>query len=109
MYLIGDKSSYIWLKYPLTVIITNKCNKNVVDGGNMIRLSPTKAIRAKCLDCCCWQEAEVRLCTIKTCSLWRYRMGKEERDELYVRTNRGNKALNKQGKNSVDEDEPLDG
>jgi hypothetical protein len=36
-------------------------------------------------------------------------MGKEERDELYVRTNRGNKALNKQGKNSVDEDEPLDG
>ena len=74
-----------------------------------IRLTASKAIRQKCLDCCCWQEAEVRLCTIKTCSLWRYRMGKEERDELYVRTNRGNKLLNKQGKNSEEGECALDG
>lgn len=51
----------------------------------MQRLTPTKAIRAKCLDCCCGQQAEVRLCQILTCPLWRYRMGREERDELYVR------------------------
>lgn len=47
------------------------------------RLSPTKAIRAKCLDCCAGQQAEVRNCHLKKCALWRYRMGREERDELY--------------------------
>lgn len=51
----------------------------------MERLSPMKAIRAKCLDCTCGQQVEVRLCEIKTCALWRFRMGREERDELYVR------------------------
>ncbi len=33
-----------------------------------------KAIREKCLDCCCGQEKEVRICMIKKCSLWPYRM-----------------------------------
>ena len=32
------------------------------------------AIRAKCLDCCCGQESEVRKCTAVRCSLWPYRM-----------------------------------
>lgn len=51
----------------------------------MERLTPIKAIRAKCLDCCCGQSAEVRSCQINQCPLWRYRMGREERDELYIR------------------------
>jgi hypothetical protein len=38
-------------------------------------LRPLKAIRAKCLDCCCGQVAEVRACPDKTCPLWGYRMG----------------------------------
>lgn len=50
------------------------------------RLNRAKAIRQKCLDCCCYQSAEVRLCTSYACPLWRYRMGKEERDDLYYRT-----------------------
>jgi hypothetical protein len=32
-------------------------------------------VRAKCLDCCCGQESEVRKCTAFGCSLWPYRMG----------------------------------
>lgn len=36
---------------------------------------PTKAIRAKCLDCCGNQEAEVRKCVSVTCPLWPMRMG----------------------------------
>lgn len=48
----------------------------------MERISRSKAIRLKCLDCCCGNMAEVRKCEITTCSLWRYRMGKEENDEL---------------------------
>ena len=47
------------------------------------RLTRAKAIRLKCLDCCCGQRAEIRSCEIKTCPLWRFRMGKEERDENF--------------------------
>lgn len=46
------------------------------------RVSRSKAIRLKCLDCCCGQSAEVRRCPVTECALWRYRMGKEENDEL---------------------------
>lgn len=38
-------------------------------------LTPVKAIRAKCLDCCGGQMAEVRLCPITDCALYPYRMG----------------------------------
>ena len=46
------------------------------------RVSRSKAIRLKCLDCCCGQSAEVRRCPATECPLWRYRMGREEKDEL---------------------------
>ena len=39
------------------------------------RLTPMKAIRAKCLDCCCWNPTEVRLCAIMDCPLHPYRDG----------------------------------
>jgi hypothetical protein len=29
-----------------------------------------KHIRGKCLDCCCYQPAEVKLCTSLGCALW---------------------------------------
>lgn len=61
-------------------------NKNLI-GINPVRISrnalislghptsPIKAIRANCLDCCGGSEAEVRKCTITSCSLWPLRMG----------------------------------
>lgn len=39
-------------------------------------LSPLKAMRAKCLDCCCDNLKEVRECHINDCALWPYRFGK---------------------------------
>ena len=48
----------------------------------MERITRTKAIRLKCLDCTCNQPVEVRKCPSTNCPLWRYRMGKEENDEL---------------------------
>lgn len=48
------------------------------------RISRAKAIRFKCLDCCRFQSNEVRECPTVECPLWRYRMGREERDELYT-------------------------
>ena len=48
----------------------------------MERISRSKAIRLKCIDCCAGQMAEVRKCELTSCPLWRYRMGSEEDDEL---------------------------
>ena len=38
-------------------------------------MTPLKAIREKCLDCTNNQPVEIRLCTIKKCALWPFRMG----------------------------------
>lgn len=46
-----------------------------VSAKNMKILRPLLAIRAKCLDCVCWQANEVRACENKRCPLWPYRMG----------------------------------
>ena len=35
--------------------------------------SRTAAVQLKCLDCCCWQTAEVRKCECFGCSLWAFR------------------------------------
>ena len=37
--------------------------------------NPQKAIREKCLDCCCGNAAEIRKCVAVDCSLWPFRMG----------------------------------
>lgn len=39
------------------------------------RLTPIKAIRAKCLDCSCGSSDEVKLCPITSCPLYPYRLG----------------------------------
>lgn len=38
--------------------------------------NPVKAIRAKCLDCCCGSYSEVEQCTATACALYPFRMGK---------------------------------
>jgi hypothetical protein len=38
-------------------------------------LSPLRAVRHKCLDCCCESADEVKLCPVETCSLMPYRFG----------------------------------
>ncbi len=35
--------------------------------------SKAAGIKAKCLDCCCWQRVEIELCTTLACPLWPYR------------------------------------
>ena len=39
-------------------------------------MTPMKAIRAKCLDCCCGSSNEVRLCTATGYPLYEFRLGK---------------------------------
>ena len=38
--------------------------------------TPIKAIRKKCLDCTCGQVLEIRKCTVISCALYPYRMGR---------------------------------
>ena len=42
----------------------------------MLQHNPVKAIRAKCLDCCCGQTKEVALCASSNCPLYPFRFGK---------------------------------
>lgn len=39
-------------------------------------LSPRKAMRNKCLDCCCGRANEVKQCHLHDCTLWPFRMGR---------------------------------
>ena len=39
------------------------------------KLTPLKAIRAYCIECCSGSKAEVRKCVIPSCALYPYRMG----------------------------------
>ena len=39
-------------------------------------LTPRKAMREKCLDCCAGSAYEVRICPIPSCTLWPFRMGR---------------------------------
>ena len=45
-------------------------------------MTPLKAIRAKCLDCCCGQSIEVKLCPIDDCPLYAYRFGRGPKREI---------------------------
>ena len=40
------------------------------------RISPLKALRLRCLDCCAGSASEVRLCVSVTCPSWPFRMGR---------------------------------
>lgn len=39
-------------------------------------MTPIQAIKAKCLDCNCGQEKEIKLCTETNCPLHAFRLGK---------------------------------
>lgn len=59
----------------------------------MARLTPMKAIRAKCLECSNGQVKEVRLCPIKKCSLYEYRLGHRPKDgEVITEESLGEKS-----------------
>lgn len=42
---------------------------------NRIITSPLKAVKKKCLDCCCGSLNEVKICTIQKCPLYAFRLG----------------------------------
>lgn len=56
----------------------------------MKKITPIKAILAKCLECSAGQVSEIRNCLIPTCQLYPYRMGhrpKADKEENHVDSN----------------------
>lgn len=47
------------------------------------QLTPIKAIRAKCIDCCAGDKKEVKLCESIECPQFLYRMGRRPKLEDY--------------------------
>ena len=47
------------------------------DGTVTVKLTPLKAIRKKCLDCCNWSAHEVKMCPAERCPLYPYRFGRD--------------------------------
>ena len=66
--------------------------------------SVLKAVRAKCLDCCCWQPNEVKQCPATQCPLYDFRMGKnpfrkkKEYSEEQLKTMRERMLQNRKNK-----------
>ncbi len=62
----------------------------------MVKITPMRAIRAKCLDCCCGSSSEVRACTITDCPLYPLRYGHRE-STMKKREAEKEKQISKQG------------
>ncbi len=65
-------------------------------------MTPLKAIRAKCLDCCCEQPSEVRLCPCKDCPLYPFRFGKNPNRAGIGGENTHSRAENADGEGNED-------
>ena len=63
--------------------------------GEVHLYTPIKAIRRKCLDCCCGSSMEVGLCPVHCCSLHPYRFGKRPGGEKREMTPARQEALRK--------------
>ena len=50
----------------------------------MAKVTPMRAIRAKCLECSCGSPHEVRNCTVEKCPLYVYRFGKRPKGEEII-------------------------
>ena len=50
--------------------------------GNPCPITPVKAIRKKCVDCCCGALKAVAECESVACPIWPYRMGRRPTQEM---------------------------
>lgn len=57
------------------------------------KTNPVKAIREKCLDCCCSSYLEVEKCTVEKCPLFPFRFGKNPFRQKREMTEEQKKAI----------------
>jgi len=56
-------------------------HKNLKSFHKTEQITRSKAIRLKCMDCCGFQNNEVRNCPATYCALWPFRMGGSRADD----------------------------
>ena len=61
----------------------------------MTKLTPMKAIRKKCIDCCCGSKQEVKLCTCEYYPLFPFRMGHRPLDDKFIAETKKNASQGK--------------
>lgn len=72
------------------------------------KTNPVKAIRDKCIDCCCGSTLEVKECAVEQCPLFPYRLGKNPFRQKRKMTDEERKALGdrlREARKSNDDDE----
>lgn len=57
------------------------------------KTSPLKAIREKCIECCCGSSTEVKECTAQKCPIYPYRFGKNPFRQKREMTEEQKKAI----------------
>lgn len=76
------------------------------------KTNPVKAIREKCLDCCCGSSNEVSLCTITSCPIHPFRFGKNPFRQKREMTEEQRKAIRdrlKKGRENYSDSEEENG
>lgn len=75
-----------WEEWRIKAVEEWQLDRALIEKGEkgMVKLTPMKAIRKKCLDCCCGQVKEVRLCLVKNCALYEYRNGHRPKGEEII-------------------------
>ena len=56
--------------YEPLALAPEKAKARSSKAADLAHRQPLKAIRLKCLDCCCWDYTEAKKCEIRTCALW---------------------------------------
>ena len=73
------------------------------------KTNPVKAIREKCLDCCCGSYLEVEKCTAERCPIFPFRFGKnpfrQKREMTEEQRNAIRDRLSKSRKSNSDSEE----
>ena len=68
------KWGQIWGQNVNIKLISNDYNL-IGEKFSLMKTTPIKAARKKCLDCCCGSPKAVKYCTVNECALWSYRFG----------------------------------
>lgn len=71
------------------------------------KTTPIKAIKAKCIDCCCGVLNEVKLCPCEDCSLYPFRLGHNPNRKGRELTEEQKKEIGKRLQASKNKKNPL--
>ena len=70
-----DYTATVGVKKLLTRVPVRKPSLSDLQALGHEPMSAQKALRLRCLDCCCGSSGEVRVCAFRKCASWPFRLG----------------------------------